>query len=62
MLQLVAVMFCHKPWAFQGIAAYLTCALLNLEVWAVLVCVQQSSAVVTFYGGNQTVTQLVCLS
>ena len=32
----VAVLFCHKPWAFQGIASYLICACHSLKVWPVL--------------------------
>ena len=35
-LHLVAVLFCHKPCTFQGIASYLVAAWHSLNVWGVL--------------------------
>ena len=33
-LHFVAALFCHKPWAFQGIASYLICAWHSMKFWA----------------------------
>ena len=35
-LHFVAALFCHKPWAFQGIASYLDCAWHSSKVSALL--------------------------